>query len=641
MRRFAERDRGHRGDIDGLRAYAVIPVVLFHAGISGFSGGFVGVDVFFVISGFLITKLILDQLDAETFSLTSFYLRRVRRLFPALWVTIATSMVVAFALFSTQHFKAFGGSAAFSILPFSNIWFWSEAGYWDASKYTKPLLHTWSLSVEEQFYLIWPLLLMLLFRFGRKWMLQIIVLIGAASLIAAQYLLLAHPETVFYWMPFRVVELAAGAAVLWLPQTRNRSIERLLLLAGLGLIVLSVAAYSEATPFPGLTAMLPCIGAALAIHAGRAPVAGRLLDNPVAVRIGRISYSLYLVHWPIVVFWRYYVLREPTLVEKWGIIAASLALASCMYLCVEQPFRRGRILSLPAFGLVCAVLALLIVVPAQSIFQTGGWQWRLPPEARNVPTPNYGGEQCEYPYCSSPGGPEDEYVVTGDSFGRMYYAGLSQVLSPKRRFSVFHFDSNCNFFQESNFDKGYSCSDRLKTYLAYISSRKIKTVILAHRWTRVGDDAVNSKRGQLAEVVRADFIADQLQKLIKLPEMRSVSSLAIVLNPPEMFLTCDPTPTFIVERHCDKEPIESFSVQRMSNDEIRRAVTERHLGVRVTFIDPFDQLCDEHECTFNISWQSLYSDQLHLSEFGSRIVVRQWKSDLDALSAAGSQSALK
>lgn len=614
----------HRKDIDGLRAYAVIPVLLFHVGSYRFRGGFVGVDVFFVISGFLITRLILKQLKAGEFSLAAFYGRRIRRLFPALWATISLSMVFAFLLFSATDFQSFGGSALYSIIPASNIWFWSDTGYWSNSKYAKPLLNLWSLGVEEQFYLFWPAFLIAAFAYFRKWTSLAVLLASAASLIAAQSLLTDHPDTVFYWVPFRIFEFGTGAALLWLPALRQHLLLIPLLLMGLGLIVVPVLTFTPMTPFPGATALIPCLGAALAIYAGQAPLAGRLLDNPIAVGVGKISYSLYLVHWPIIIFWRYATFRVPSFPEKIGLLAASFLVATAMYFLIEQPFRRGTRISLGAFALVSAGLALIVIVPARAIALSDGWQWRLP--AGSI-KPVFGGEECAYPFCSVSGGSAKEFVVTGDSYGQMYYSGLLDLTGKQIPFAIFHFDENCRPFNVENLGPGYNCDQRLANYFNYISQKKIETLVVVFRWNNVGPEP-----SEPAE--RARFIADRFEALLDRSEMRSVRNVIFVLNSPEQdFLNCEPIPAYLVDRSCSKVAISDFESTRDLNAEIRKAVLAKNLPVNIRFIDPFEQLCNGQVCLFQVDGQSLYSDRFHLSEIGSRYAVGRWPISRDDLIA--------
>ncbi|MER2633484.1 MAG: acyltransferase, partial [Rhizobiaceae bacterium] len=332
----------YRPDIDGLRAVAVMPVLLFHFGWSGFSGGFVGVDIFFVISGFLITRLVAAEIAGSGgFRFRRFYLRRLRRLFPALAVVLAASAAASFLILSPEHFRLFGRELATAILSVSNIYYFTESGYFDVSKEFKVLLHTWSLGVEEQFYLVWPVLILACLRVGPRLLFPVLAALALVSLACAQ--LLPDRDLAFFLTPFRAFEFCVGAALVWLPPLRgSHRLADLAVVAGLGLIALSVHLFSAELHLPGLLSLVPVLGAALCIHAGAAaPVAGRLLRNRPVVWIGRISYSLYLVHWPLFVLYAYSV-SSLTTADRVGLLAASFLLAALLHRWVEQPLRRPR-----------------------------------------------------------------------------------------------------------------------------------------------------------------------------------------------------------------------------------------------------------------------------------------------------------
>ncbi len=379
----------YRPDIDGLRALAVLAVVLYHVEVAAVPGGYVGVDVFFVISGFLITRLVLHDVEAGEFSLARFYERRVRRLFPALFFTVAICFGLAVWLFSPQHLQRFGGSAAATLVGVSNVFFWQESGYFDADASVKPLLHIWSLCVEEQFYLVWPAFLLVLCRLRSNWVRVVAMMVaGIGSLVASELLLTVDAAASFYLMPFRVVEFAIGALMVWIVahQPRNPTWLEPIALAGVALVAYPVFTYTAATPFPGLHALVPCVGTALLIHAGTARYSGMLVRNVPTVGLGLISYSLYMIHWPIIVFYRYYKFDELSAGESWAIVAVSIVVAFFMYRYIEQPFRRRRGVpeqnyARPArVAAVCAVLALVLIGPAVAAFMQGGWTWRLPKE---------------------------------------------------------------------------------------------------------------------------------------------------------------------------------------------------------------------------------------------------------------------
>ena len=291
----------YRPDIDGLRAIAVGSVILYHFDVWPFTGGFVGVDVFFVISGYLITNLIVKEINAGEFSFGNFYIRRARRLLPAFFVVLAITFYFGVLVFGAKDLKALGESTMYAIFSLSNFHFWSIADYFDTSTKLKPLLHTWSLSVEEQFYLFWPLTIVLLFRLPRLVAPIVLALMSISSLaLAVFWIRSGDGVTAFYLLPARIVEFGFGAALVWIPRFVVPAFYReMALVSGLGMILASVLLYTEETPFPGFASLLPCLGAALAIFGGMAPMSGIILRNPVAVWIGKTSYSSYLIHWPV------------------------------------------------------------------------------------------------------------------------------------------------------------------------------------------------------------------------------------------------------------------------------------------------------------------------------------------------------
>lgn len=374
-----------RADVEGLRAVAIVAVLLFHSGFSRtFSGGFVGVDVFFVISGFLITGNILALESAGHFSYKDFYHRRVRRLFPALLVTALATLAIGLVWATPVELKALGRSAIAVIFSASNFYFWSQAGYFDTGAIQKPLLHTWSLAVEEQFYLVWPALTMLLVTRvrNRRTILILLTVLLIGSFAAAEWTRVSDASTAFYLAPYRVGEFALGAICAWLPpRWMRRPLELdLIALVALVLIIGPVFRYSERTPFPGLTALIPCVGTALLIYFDNSRIARLLLTNLVAVTTGRLSYSLYLVHWPVYVYltqWR------DELSAAWSIAGAviSVAAAVLMYRYVEQPFRlqtgrTARIMPGRFFVTFGSVTASAVAV-AIAISMGGGWPWRF------------------------------------------------------------------------------------------------------------------------------------------------------------------------------------------------------------------------------------------------------------------------
>lgn len=378
----------YRPDVDGLRAVAVVPVLLFHAGVAGATGGYVGVDVFFVISGFLITSILWNDLEKGAFSIVRFYERRCRRILPALFVVGLAVMVVGAFLFLPAEYRDVGKSLAAVGLFGSNILFWREAGYFDRAAEEKPLLHTWSLGVEEQFYILFPIALFLVFRYARRWAFHAICAVLALSFALNVLTIGRWPEATFYLLPMRAWELMLGAmlAVGHLPPCR-RVLGETLSLAGLAAIVWAIVSYTPDTPFPGWYAAAPALGTAAILYAGTGPatLVGRLLSLRLLVGIGLISYSLYLWHVPLLVFVRLYTLGEPTAAEIAGALALSAVFATLSWWLVEQPVRRRRVLA--GRGAVFAASAAVIVVFVAGgglVAATGGLPGRVPVEVARL-----------------------------------------------------------------------------------------------------------------------------------------------------------------------------------------------------------------------------------------------------------------
>lgn len=338
----------YRPEIDGLRAIAVLPVMFFHAGFTAFGGGYVGVDVFFVISGYLITSIILSEKQAGTFSLANFYERRARRILPALFLVMAVSIPFAWLWLLPEDLKDFSASVASISVFLSNWLFYKQSSYFDADAESKPLLHTWSLAVEEQYYVLFPALIILLWKYSRKQILPVLMLLALASLAYAQHRVLVNPSAAFFFLPARFWELLAGA-LLAFHMLRNRTPHQgsqLVGIAGLALILYAVFGFDRDTPFPSLYTLVPVAGAMLVIL-GASPhtYAGRLLGMKPLVAVGLISYSAYLWHQPLFVYARHLSVGEPGTLTMLGLFAASMALAYLSWRFVEKPFRNSSLVS--------------------------------------------------------------------------------------------------------------------------------------------------------------------------------------------------------------------------------------------------------------------------------------------------------
>ncbi len=379
----------YRPEIDGLRALAVLPVVFYHAGFAPFSGGFVGVDVFFVISGYLITAILVREIGAGEFSLARFYERRARRLFPALFAVIGAASVAGVFLLMPTELEDFGESAATTALFTSNFLFFSEAGYFAGPAELKPLLHTWSLAIEEQYYLLFPGFLLLITRYARSHYLQWVVGLWLVSFITSVVWIEADPDGAFYLLPSRTWELMTGSLL----AIGNWKISRPALnefgaALGVLLILWAVFGFSSATPFPGAAALLPCLGTALVIlcaQQAHATVVGRLLSWRPIVFVGLISYSLYLWHWPLLVYARHALVRSLQPLEAAVIVALAIVLAIASWKFIEQPFRgrHGWLNRKQVFRGSMAVIGVAVLT-GLLFDQTEGFPQRLPDAVAQV-----------------------------------------------------------------------------------------------------------------------------------------------------------------------------------------------------------------------------------------------------------------
>lgn len=345
----------YRREIDGLRAVAVLPVILFHAGFKAFEGGYVGVDVFFVISGYLITTIILSDMNKGKFSIVTFYERRARRILPALFFVMLCCLPFAWFWLLPNHLKDFSqsltGVSAFS----SNILFWKQSGYFGTAAELTPLLHTWSLSVEEQYYVLFPLFLMALWKLRKRWIFGSLMAVAVVSLILAQWGAYNHPSTTFFLLPTRVWELAIGALIafyfLYKKEqsefvTSHKATSEVLGLLGLALICYSIFAFNKFTPFPSFYALIPTIGTALIIIFSTSDtISGRLLATKAMVGIGLISYSTYLWHQPLFVFARHRSISELSVTQLFVLSILSIVLAYFSWRYVEMPFRDKKAVS--------------------------------------------------------------------------------------------------------------------------------------------------------------------------------------------------------------------------------------------------------------------------------------------------------
>lgn len=421
----------YRADIDGLRALAVVPVVLFHAQIPGFSGGFVGVDLFFVISGFLITSILVNELAENKFSLLTFYERRARRILPALLAMLIACVIAGYFLLRPDQYAALGKSALATLVFSSNIWFWHSTDYFSEPAEFNSLLHTWSLAVEEQYYLIFPLILIVLFR-GRRDIFRYLLGFAILSFCIAEYYSTRSPSGAFYLAPARAWELMIGSmlSISWVRQSASDLpgwVKEMLGVAALSLILGSVFLLDEHSPFPGVYALPVILGGALLIYTGaEGTLVAKFLSLRVFVSIGLISYSLYLWHQPILVFSR---LIDPVWsISIWFWIVLSFAAGWLSWRYVESPFRNksrfdgGRIFRLSG------VWTLVLGLAGLCLWVTDGLPHRIAnhPYADIVGYDRKADRMTTWRFAARPGSfdAKGKIAVVGDSHAKDLYNTL-------------------------------------------------------------------------------------------------------------------------------------------------------------------------------------------------------------------------
>jgi peptidoglycan/LPS O-acetylase OafA/YrhL len=500
---MTEPPTSHRPDIDGLRAIAVGQIVLFHAGVGALSGGFAGVDIFFVISGFLITSIIVREQRSGDFSLASFYARRLVRILPALFAMLAVTLAAGCALLLPDELRKLAATAAAAAGSVSNIYFERTSGYFTPAAKTAPLLHTWSLGVEEQFYLFYPLFLIAVRRHAPTGLRASLAILAAFSFASSLYLALGAPEAAFYLLPSRAWELALGglAALGAFPSEVSPRLREALAALGLVAIAAGVAVIRSGGLMPAPWMLAPCLGTALLLVYGQGARTERLLAAAPMRALGAVSYSLYLWHWPIIVFERLRTEAPLTLVSGAAAVFAAAVLASLSYVLIEQPFLRRfragppiRVIGSGAAGLA-ALLAIAGLVHARADL------WRdLPPDVRRVAAyvdypswPDHEaqfvegtcfvslGETFDRKNCLALDAGKRNMLVFGDSHAAQYWRAIAlrfpgwnvmqatgAACRPMRGVST---ESHCNDFVPYVLDE-------------FLAHEKIDAIVLAGRWLK-------------------------------------------------------------------------------------------------------------------------------------------------------------
>ena len=422
----------YKPEIDGLRAIGVLLVLFCHIRL-GLPGGYIGVDVFFVISGFLITSIVLNGITQNNFSFLSFYGRRFVRLYPALIIVVLVTFIVALFICDPKYLQNLARTGRYALMSLSNIYYMDHQGYFDFGANSQPFLHTWSLGVEWQFYLVWPALIWVILKFlkSRTAVAIILVAIVINSIIFGQMAIATNASAAYYSMFYRACELGIGGLLVFFYNKQLSShASAAVMFAGCALIAYGAFAFSAETPFPGYAILVPCLGTAACIYGGQGFAKGNFLRWVPMVYIGKISYSVYLVHWPMILLYQYYVYRDLTLVEKIALFIITLVLGAVIYALVEKKITWGRLQHklrsyMFMFGAIIISITAMVYVKSDG----HGLEWRtVNQELGEDQYMDWGGGH--YPMDHLLGNPQGETlaILTGDSLAASLTTGFDQTL---------------------------------------------------------------------------------------------------------------------------------------------------------------------------------------------------------------------
>lgn len=627
----------YRKEIDGLRAVAVLSVLFCHAGFSAFSGGFVGVDVFFVISGYLITSIIYSEFRAGNFSLARFYERRARRILPALFLVLLVTTPLAWLVLWPTDFRDYAKSLVYVVLFASNIHFYKETGYFAPDVELKPLLHTWSLGVEEQYYILFPLLLLVCWRLRREWLALLLAGLALLSLGAAEYGLRNFPDASFYLLPTRAWELLAGAIYAILAADRapfassRLAVRNLSSLTGLGMIIAAIVTYGPDTPFPGTPALLPVLGALLVIATATPDtVAGKLLAVRPMLAIGLWSYSIYLWHQPLFALVRY---REdaPGMLTMSALTVATLGLAYLGWRHVETPFRRAswrgrRLLRFSLLGIVVFLAFGLVGKHRDDVLKRHAPGYEAQATVERQLLRNFGlsgkcsridaGSECQT-------GTEPDLMVWGDSYAMHLVDGIlasrpDARLIQRTRSACGPFPGIAPVLDGDLAEAGRCLAFNASTVELLGKTPSIRHVVLAALFSQyltptngiLRTDGKNERPdGNLLRQALLKTIAD----------LRSLGVEPVIFAPPpangrdlgrclarSVLLGRSP-------ESCDFA-IEEISAENTAVYELLSGVA-RESGVRVVWLH--ELLCPDGRCTTHAGETFLFLDEGHLTHDGS------------------------
>ncbi|MGB3149323.1 MAG: acyltransferase family protein [Maribacter sp.] len=659
--------------IDFLRAIAVILVILFHLDIQFFKGGFIGVDVFFVISGFLISRNIKHELQTSgSFDFKNFYIGRVRRLLPTLFLVIFLTFIFGFLLFPPSLFSGFVKSMFFSSFATSNFYFLSETSYFDVTASLKPLLHTWSLGIEEQFYLIYPMAFILLLRVFRKnWAMStvlILFIIGGlflnisvsrgflneiliASFISGKQFSENISSIQFFLLPFRAFEFLLGALIIFLPSFGNKLpvLKTVLNLLGLLLIFLSAILFGKGTFYMSTLNIIPCIGASLFIANAPNLKLAQIYQLALFKMLGKISYTLYLFHWPIIVYYNFLNGDRINVLENMVLLVVMVIISYLVYFTYENPLRmrnsKSQVIS--NNGLIGVLLLCLIIISniKVDVANNNGWLWRVGKKTLNnlkalenpveYNTKNWGAAGYrDYGLLNAGSSPRPDMIWLGDSHAGHYSYGLDSVMSKKNKKSIFmsygistlHLPEIYHKKIDSNLTNSH-----LNKVLDLIKINPQALIVLSHFWNaemsmaKVKNEETNTVEDLTLDALGYRKVANKILEFSQMIGDRQI--LVVGESPFKNKNDLSYIDNLLIPKYISGlSPPSSFEPSGLVFDInlFFKSFFADHENIQ--FIDPTQPLCSDGRCLEQENGNIYFSDKDHLSKSGSLKVVESFES---------------
>jgi peptidoglycan/LPS O-acetylase OafA/YrhL len=617
--------------IDGLRSVAVLMVLTFHFDLfSSAGGGFAGVDVFFVISGFLITSIIDRQIMAGRFRLSTFYLDRIRRLAPSLFLTLSGTFIAGLVWLYPMDLVELSKQAVAAQIYVANIYFWRTMNYFGITSSSAFLLHTWSLAVEEQFYLIYPLFLVVAYQFASKYVWQIIFGILVLSFGLNVFLVHIKPEATFYLLPTRAWELLVGALIVRLRARNDFPVFANEFFGVLGIILIgcSLFGYHREFAFPGFFAAVPTIGAALVIVAttGKQTLFSTLLGNPVSTYIGRISYPLYLVHWPLYVFAIHLSADSLAPIARWSLLVLAIVIASAMFHLFEEPVRQKRIFQSAwslRTGYVAAVAVALLTCAIT--YRTGGIPQRYDPEVARLA--NFTNDRTPDLPCRFLNGTikfndfcrigvkaeQPAWLIYGDSHAWAAYAAFDKWLKDTGQSGVFMFREACppltgiHLFHDS---ACFEFNDEMFRFLG--KAPYIENVLLVSTWLQAREGLLGTSESVASSSEESMSLFKQ-RFLATAAELKKLGKHVVVWEPvpgakrntPEALATAYPNK--------DYRSLEFTKQQYLARFDFFFEALAQSKGSIDATVSPSQALCGTGYCSATINENPAYFDNGHIA----------------------------